>query len=144
MCQIVNGNRRDVEDSLPTSLPPSRRLSRPKFLAMADPSMLADISLCPVMGKAAIPPDGPDKFKLEKRRLQLSLTASNPASIPASSSLDKDHSCFICSDFLESGMAAASSIPSPSSETTLATIFQLVLYSFNHTVCFSNDVMHSS
>ncbi|XP_059351438.1 uncharacterized protein LOC130701910 [Daphnia carinata] len=107
MCQIVSGNRSDVED-LPTSLPARRLMRRPHFVG----SNSKDIMLCPVMGKLALPPD-----EFEKKR---KTGPSVPPPIPFLAKEEK-HSCLICSHFVEDAS------PSPTNtEVTVVSVFKVL------------------
>lgn len=111
MCQIVNGNRNDVED-FSTLLPPRR--IRQKLHRMGNP---ADILLCPVMGKIALPPDGLDGLdQTSGRRPSLSATLINGG--------EEKHSCSVCMAFLDKGLTATSSAPSQYSEVTALSVLK--------------------
>ena len=114
MCQIVSGKRRDGED-LTTSLP-SRRLVRNSHSFPNGNPM--DILLSPATRK--VPPFPPGGLELK--------IPSNIHSIPSThqslAASEENHSCFICSRFIENA-ATGFSTPSPANaQVTLLSIFK--------------------
>lgn len=103
MCQIVSGHRSDVEN-----LPTSRRLIRNSY------PMDSAIKLpCAGLNKVPVPPDEPG----------IKATGSSPHLSSQCPMNAVDHSCFICSRFLENGLSNLT-ISSPNSDTTPLSVFK--------------------
>ena len=112
MCQIVSGNRSDVEDLPITSLPTRRFPRRPNFIGNSK-----DIMLCPVMSKISFPPGSG-----ATRKVADSFPPS-PVNFPTSSN-EEEHSCVICSHFAEE--ADAGNKQPQNAEVTLENVFKYV------------------
>ncbi len=119
MCQIVSGNRGDVDDLPITSLPTRRFPRRPNFVI----GNSKDIMLCPVMSKISFPPGS--RAAAEADSFQPS--PPSPVQFSTTSSEDEEeHSCVICSHFVQEKADAGKKQPQ-NAEVTLENVFKYVI-----------------
>jgi hypothetical protein len=120
MCQIVSGNRSDVDDLPITSLSSRRFPRRP--ISIGDSK---DILLCPVMSKISFPPKGSAAATTTARKAD-SLTPT----VKFLPNNEEKHSCLICSQFVEDEENAVNRSLPQNAEVTLQSVFKYVKFLF--------------
>ena len=121
MCQIVSGNRSDVDDLPITSLSSRRFPRRP--ISIGDSK---DILLCPVMSKISFPPKGSAAATTTARKAD-SLTPT----VKFLTNNEEKHSCLICSQFVEDEDNAVNRSLPQNAEVTLQSVFKYVKFFIN-------------
>lgn len=113
MCQIVSGNRSDVEDLPITSFPTRRFPRRP--ISIGDSK---DILLCPVMSKISFPPKGSAAAAATRK------VDSFTPTVKFLANNEEKHSCVICSQFVEDAEDAGKQSSPQNTEITLQSVFK--------------------